>query len=586
MSAIAGMPPGLLRFLGDMHGHSRRLAARIVSVGALAGAFEATALLLFMDAVLRIAVTGESSENIGPIAWSASPTATLGISAVFIVAAALLHGLMAKLTTDGSLVVLAHAQQRILRSTLGARWSHQADAADGSMLTAVTYLATAASRITMFLMVAVNALVIAVALLVAAVIVAPEFTLVLAASLVPILLLLGPAGRYAGRRSRAALDEVTDLHEEIAASESMGLEIQAFGVQEQQLAALDDHIGAAFRAQNQGRFSARLAGYWFKDLALLTFILVVLLLDLVWDLSEASASAVLVIIIRALGYLHQSYNATRATIEFVPSVVELEAQLTSAAENSITPGGLALEKIGTLTFDNVTYKYPDGRRALQGTDLTIEPGRAVGIVGRSGAGKSTIAELILRLREPSSGAIRLDGVSTDRFDLDDWRRRVTFVPQDARVWRRTIAENITFLRTGYEFSEIERASRLAHLHEDVVALDGGYDTVLGSRSRGLSGGQRQRLAIARALLSDPWLIVFDEPTSALDVQSEQDLQKTLEGLRGVVTVIVIAHRTSTLDFCDDLIVVDQGRVVASGPRKQVIADSPFFKMGESGLDLQ
>ena len=145
MSAIAGMPPGLLRFLGDMHGHSRRLAARIVSVGALAGAFEATALLLFMDAVLRIAVTGESSENIGPIAWSASPTATLGISAVFIVAAALLHGLMAKLTTDGSLVVLAHAQQRILRSTLGARWSHQADAADGSMLTAVTYLATAAS---------------------------------------------------------------------------------------------------------------------------------------------------------------------------------------------------------------------------------------------------------------------------------------------------------------------------------------------------------------------------------------------------------------------------------------------------------
>ena len=444
------------------------------------------------------------------------------------------------------------------------------------MLANAMMLSAAASGTTMLLLSATNAAVLGTALLFSAVVISPLFSVVLLASLVPVVLLLGPASHYARRRSQAALTEVLDLHHEIAESESMGLELRAFNVQEQQIALLDDRIGAAFQAERAGRFSSRLAGYWFKDLALLAFILVLLILDVVWDLSASGASAVLIISIRALGYFQQSFNATRSMIEYVPSTVKLQHEICRSEEHAEPTGGTRLDAIEPISFRAVSYDYPDGRRALTDVDLTIRPGRTLGIVGRSGAGKSTIAELLLRLRDSTSGSIAMGDIPIERFDLDQWRQRVTYVPQDANVWRRSVADNIRFLRTSYTDDDVERAARLARLHDDIVALPNGYGTVLNARSRGLSGGQRQRLAIARALLSEPWLIVLDEPTSALDSHSERDLRVALNGLRSEVTMVVIAHRTSTLDLCDDLVVLDGGRVVAAGPRDLVISEAAFF----------
>ncbi len=571
-----GLTRATLRFLGRLHGHPRRLMLQTVVVGTAAGALEAGALVLFMDAALRVAGAATPARTIGPITWTESPTVTLAISAILIVAAAALHAVIARLTAEGSLRVLANARRRIVQETLRSKWSFQADQPDGALITAVSHLATGASHVAMLLMASTNAAVIAAALLASAVVIAPVFTLVLIASVIPIIIVLGPAGRFARRRSKETLSEVTNLYEEIAASETMGLELQAFGVQEQELDAIDSRIEAAYRSEYRGRFSTRLAGFWFKDLALLMFISVVLVLDLVWDLSQASAAAVLVVVIRALGYLQQAYNTTRTMIEHVPAVTELQQRLAVVAEHADEPGGRPLAAIAPISFRNVAYDYPDGRVALRGIDLTIEPRRTVGVVGRSGAGKSTIAELLLRLRTPRAGSIELGGVPIEEFDIDAWRQRMTFVPQEPRVWRRSIADNIAFLRSGYDRSDIERAARLAHLHSEISSLPDGYDTVLGSRSRGLSGGQRQRLAIARALLSEPWLIVLDEPTSALDAHSERDLHATLADLRGLVTMVVVAHRPSTLELCDELIIVEDGRVVAAGPRDVVIGEAAYF----------
>jgi ATP-binding cassette, subfamily B, bacterial len=571
-----GLSLATLRFLGQLHGHPRRLMAQTLAVGSTAGALEAAALVLFMDSALRVVGGAGSARSIGPITWTAAPTVTLAISAGLLVTAGALHAIIARLTADGSLRVLAGARRRIVHGTLRSDWSYQANQTDGAMLTAMSHLATGASQVTMLLMSGANSAVIAAALLVAALVIAPLFAVVLIASVIPIVVVLGPAARFARRRSQEALGEVTTLYEEIAASETMALEIQAFGVQDLQLDAIDRQIDAAFRSEYRGRFSTRLAGFWFKDLALLMFILVVLVLDLVWDLSQDSAVAVLVVVIRALGYLQQSYTTTRNMIDHLPSVLDLRQRLTVVAEHSTRSGDRVLEEIAPIVFSGVTYDYPDGRPALRGADFTIGPGRTLGIVGRSGAGKSTIAELLLRLRSPTMGSIELGGVPIDHFDLEAWRRRVTFVPQEPRVWRRSIADNITFLRPGYDRSDVERAARLAHFHEDVVALPAGYDTVLGSRSRGLSGGQRQRLSIARALLSEPWLVVLDEPTSALDTHSERDLHSTLADLRGVVTMVIIAHRPSTLELCDELVIVDSGRVVAAGARDEIIGEDEFF----------
>ena len=555
--------------------------------GAVAGALEAGALVLFMDAALRVVGADAPARSIGPIIWTTSPSATLAIAAGLLVAAAALHAAIAHLTAEGSLRVLATARRRIVRSTLGADWSYQADQPDGAMLTAVSHLAVSASQVTVLMMAGANSAVIALALLVSAVLLSPVFTLALIASIVPIVVVLGPAARFARRRSRQALAEVTGLYEEIASSETMGLEIQVFGVKEQQLAQIDRAIDAAYHSEFGGRFSSRLAGYWFKDLALLMFILVVLVLDLLSDLSHAFASTVLVVVIRSLGYLQQTYTTSRNSIEHMPSVIELRRRLTEVSDHSTGSGDRPLTEIAPIRFTSVSYDYPDGRMALRDIGFTIEPGRTIGVVGRSGAGKSTLAELLLRLRCPTSGSIQLGGIDVDEFDLDSWRRRITFVPQEPRIWRRSIADNIAFLRQGYDRAAIEHAARLAHLHADVVALPEGYDTVLGSRSQGLSGGQRQRLAIARALLSDPWFLVLDEPTSALDAHSEHDVHSTLADLRGMVTMLVISQRHSTLELCDDIVVIDRGEIVAVGPRAEVVALSPFFREpGAAAVDSE
>ena len=186
-------------------------------------------------------------------------------------------------------------------------------------------------------------------------------------------------------------------------------------------------------------------------------------------------------------------------------------------------------------------------------------------------------QIILGLREPSTGRVTADGQDRTDLAISDWYRRVSFVPQDALLFSGTVAENILFFRDGVDRSRVEQAARRAHIHDEIIAWPLGYETPVGERGRQLSGGQRQRLCIARALVDDPDIIVLDEPTSALDVKSESLLRETLERLTPSATVIVIAHRLSTLSMCDRIMVVMGGILQAFDEPAKLEASSEFYR---------
>jgi ABC-type multidrug transport system fused ATPase/permease subunit len=185
-------------------------------------------------------------------------------------------------------------------------------------------------------------------------------------------------------------------------------------------------------------------------------------------------------------------------------------------------------------------------------------------------------QLLLRLRRPTTGQITVDGRPYEEFDPGAWARRVALVPQEPRLFAGTVAENIAFHRSSFDRDAVVRAAEQAHVAGEIQRLDGGFDAELGPRGEGLSGGQRQRLAIARALLGEPQLLVLDEPTSALDVHSERLLQQTIAELRGRVTIVIVAHRLTTIESCDRLLILEGGRTASLGTRSEV-GSHPFLR---------
>jgi subfamily B ATP-binding cassette protein MsbA len=232
---------------------------------------------------------------------------------------------------------------------------------------------------------------------------------------------------------------------------------------------------------------------------------------------------------------------------------------------------------GAVAFEDVRYAYPDGREALRGVTFSAQPGWIVAVVGPSGAGKSTLLDLIPRLRDPASGRVLQEGVDLRGATLASVRGRCALVHQHPDLFDGTILENVSLGRAGATPADVEAACRRAHAHEFVSALPEGYATRLSPGGAGLSGGQRQRLALARAVLRDPAVLLLDEPTSALDRESEDLLRAALADFLPGRTVFVIAHRPGTVERADRVLVLREGRVEAFGTPADVAASSPTYR---------
>jgi ATP-binding cassette subfamily B protein len=237
---------------------------------------------------------------------------------------------------------------------------------------------------------------------------------------------------------------------------------------------------------------------------------------------------------------------------------------------SVNPAAVS----GHVQFDNVNFDYPGAdRSALSGIDLDVPAGTTLALVGETGSGKTTLASLVARLYDPSSGTIRIDGIDIRDMRLADLATIVGVVTQETYLLHTTVRENLRYAKPGATDAEIEAAARAARIHDLIASLPDGYDTMVGSRGHRFSGGEKQRIAIARTLLRDPRVLVLDEATSALDNETERAVQKAFDALAQGRTTITIAHRLSTVRDADQIVVLDHGHVVETGDHASLMAEA-------------
>jgi ATP-binding cassette subfamily B protein len=279
----------------------------------------------------------------------------------------------------------------------------------------------------------------------------------------------------------------------------------------------------------------------------------------------------------ALGQLSEVWSEISAAAGSAGRISELlaaEPQITSAK----APLKLAVPTPGDIAFGRVSFVYPSGSdaRALHDVSFHVAPGESVAIVGPSGAGKTTLFQLLMRFYDPQSGAILLDGSDIRALAIEDVRQQIALVPQDSVIFGISVAENIAYGAEHASDAEIRAAAAEAGADEFIRVLPEGYDTRLGERGSTLSGGQRQRLAIARAIIRDAPILLLDEATSSLDAESESLVQSALERLMRGRTTLVIAHRLATVLKADRILVMDAGRIVEQGTHASLVAAGGLY----------
>jgi ATP-binding cassette, subfamily B, bacterial len=416
-----------------------------------------------------------------------------------------------------------------------------------------------------------------VALLATAVAIDPVSAALLVVSGVGLFLLIRPFSRLAKGIAEVQIRAGREYARVSLQAIATSLEIRSFGVSEQVSASLREATQREIKPIRRSYFLKQVVSTTYQTATVLLLLAGLLAVYSVAGRPIASLGAIVVILVRSLNQAAGMQGCYHGLVEIKPFVDRLERQRQILRDSAPHCGHVPLENLSTLELRSINYSYDGDRPALLDVGVEIHRGEAIGIIGPSGSGKSTLIQILLRLREPDSGRYFVDGVDAAEIDDESWFNQIAFVPQEPHVINDTVAANITFYRDGLTREDVVLAAKRAHLHNEIEAMADGYDTVLGSRGGALSGGQRQRVTIARALLRHPSILVLDEPTSALDMRSEALVHETFTELKGSVTIFAIAHRLSTLNTCDRIMVMGEGRLQAFGSRAELEHNSSFYR---------
>ncbi|MEZ5863516.1 MAG: ABC transporter ATP-binding protein [Geminicoccaceae bacterium] len=357
--------------------------------------------------------------------------------------------------------------------------------------------------------------------------------------------------------------------------------IRIFGQESRELGVFEAAAGKVRRAQFWLEFAWR-AMAPLVDLLYVPLLLGTLVIAWYANVGVAILLPFLFLVFRLQRYVRDFDTFRMRVSSNSPAIFEINSLLSEPDPSPIVSGTRPFARLREgIRFRGIAYSFGSiaenqNRTALADIDLEIERGETVALVGGSGAGKSTLVNLLCRIYDPDSGTIEIDGIPLRDLDLNQWRARIGFAGQDADLRPGTIAENIAYGDPGASRERIRAAARQAHISEFIDRLPQGYETPVGVRGTQLSGGERQRIALARALLREPDVLILDEATNAVDNFTEVEIGKALAELQGRITVIIIAHRLTSTRRADRIVVMQQGRIVETGQRDDLIRGKGIF----------
>lgn len=529
------------------------VVAGLIEAAILASVAQAAAALV--DGARRV------DTAIGPLHLNESITIMLAVTFGLAVVRLLLQVPLSILPARIVTITAAKLQRDTFAAFTRASWAEKASALEGHLQELLSNQVWQASQGS----VAATGLISSVLTLATLVFTALLLNAVAAAGVLVLAILLfvvlRPLNQLAARRARGLSQAGMNFASGVGEAGRLAEETQVFGVGTAQRQRIDQLVeqmrGLYFRTQLLGRLVPNV----YQSVVYLIVVAGLALLHAANAGHVASLGAVVLLLVRAGSYGQQvqgSYLGVRQTWPYVDRV--LGTQRHYLASVPVT-GSRQLTHVRKLAFESVSYAYVPNRRVLSTITFDVAEGETVGIVGPSGAGKSTLVQLLLGLRAQDEGRYLVNDVPVEQFSSSDWTARFAYVPQEPRLMHASVADNICYFRP-LDHAAVERAARLARIHDDILTWSHGYDTLIGPRADAVSGGQQQRICIARALAAEPEVLVLDEPTSSLDPQSENLLQQSLRGLKSEVTLFIVAHRMSTLDICDRVMVVADGKLEA------------------------
>jgi ABC-type multidrug transport system fused ATPase/permease subunit len=542
-----------------------------------AGAALAEATILVLITRLAFAIS-EGDEEIDLIGGQ-----VVGIAGAFglsLVLVAVTIGLQVTAAWRGSqlnAVVIADVRLDLSEAFLDAKWSAQHGERTGQLQELLTTFIRGGAQLIGAVSTGTVAAVGLLALLVTAAFVDPMATLLLFALICVLALATRPLNRVVDKEAERTAEAGMDFATSLSEVSQLGLEMHIFNVQPSAKSRLRALI-------QRNRVTNQRLDFWYQFIpttyATMSYLALIAALGGIWwvgDADLAAIGAVTLLMFRAIRYGQAVQLKLTEISANLPFLRQLDRELGRYRSARLDDRGGRIGQVGALHLDGVSFEYQDGLPVLRNIDAVIEAREVVGLIGPSGSGKSTMVQLLLGLREPTAGSVLANGRDIHSFSKAEWARKVTFVPQESHLVAGTVADNIRFFRDGVTQEQIEHAARLANLHDDVARWPEGYDRQVGEHGSHLSGGQQQRLIIARALVEEPDVFILDEPTSSLDVRSEQLIRDTLDALRSRMTIIIIAHRLSTLDICDRLMVIQDGELKAFDTPENLEKDNDFYR---------
>lgn len=547
------------------------VAAVTTAIGAIA---EGLSLVLLVPLAER-ATSGDANavSDLGPLSLDYSSGSLLILTVVLVAVATTFRITAVWLRARTVLSWERSEEVKAVEALLDVRYEHLAGLSPAELQAVVAHVRYATEGLNTTIKVT-NAAISFLMLAGLAFVTSPITALVMAAVGVVLLTALRPLTRLSRRGGRKASGLEVEAGRLVNDAARGGREIRLYGVQARVLDRYRDVVTEHAKAKRRLKVAHGLAPAAYQGLGLLFIVLALALVLNVGSFDATALGAVALLFLRSLTYGQQASDAQQAFAQVVAYAERLDRELEALSAARDDFGDEPLERVEFIALERACYRYPDevnDEDTLRDVDLELRSPGVVGLVGPSGSGKSTLAQLLLRLRHPTAGTVMVNGRDNTRYSRESWTHQVALVPQHPQLVRGSVRDNIAYFRDRIDDDDISRVAVAVGLHDLFRGLADGYDTELGETNRELSVGQLQRLGIARALVGNPSLLVLDEPTSALDAESEAWVQRAIRDVGEKSLVVIITHRATTLEVCDQVVRLDNGRVVDGIPADRVAA---------------